>query len=593
MSFHEECRPSLRGEIKKARHCQYDLLTCLLEFVDNALDTPAQHIQIELREKPESPYARQIMKVFISDDAPSGICHDRLSSIFSWTFDRNRQQHDIGEFGTGFKCAAVNMANTLRIITREEEENGKSHYWEAVADWGSMMERDCWTPMIHAISSQEYQVYHPFTQGTTFLLENLCYELFQVPRSSVYLADYMYQELAYHYQYYLKRYGNKTLILKGLFQEQDCTEKTLDISVFTTSLWFPFDHPSLQMESHIHVYQDQAQYLNFFISKPHGRMLEMVEFMETRKNGNHHLRCSEVSHRILLNMTFLEDVQMRSCYYRPSDTAEEEMPSMALGTVDLIYRYRVVGKNLTYRNPRSDSMTDYIKHELWLPSKFLFSLLGVSFNKKAVPIENEIRYVCEYLQMYHERELIRKGIEKFSGSKDIKTDIPPTKTITVADNVMTSANHPNNSGSMERCRVVPTDSPTSTSALTTAKGKRKPFPVQTKLEVFQGQICRDSEFGFLLKDSVLPFDYDHRDGRDNNSIENCQALSVLSHALKTRKPQVFEYYRQHKLEFIVQLLNCITSSDIFLEAYTQSNVKCKTKDEVIWSQGIFYYSSSP
>lgn len=558
-----DCRPSLRGEIKKARHSQYDLMTCLLEFIDNALDTKAKQICIDIKEKQENPNCRKIQRIFISDDSEDGMSLTQLSSIFSWTYDRMRKENDIGEFGTGFKCAAVNLGSFLHILTHSMDIEKQVCYWEAIADWESMMEKDRWEPHIVSINHSHYQTYHPYPVGTTFIIDHLCTELFQTPRVNFYLSDYLYSEFANYYKYYLRHYTEKHLEIRGHFSNGD-RSKCLDHTILSNDFHFPFDQPMFKVESHIHVYRDQAHYFNFFVSKPNTRMIEMVECLEKRKNGNHHLRCCEVSHRILLNMTFLEDIVMKSCYYKQMDQMED-IQLISNGTIDLIYRDRLIGKNISFRKMRNDTFTDFIKHEIHLPSKFIFPLLGVSFNKKAFPIENELHFVCEYLQMYHERELIKKMTECVS--VDPKTMDP--KTIVSVD-------------------PKTIDPKSMVSVETKSCLKRKNFSNETKLVVLQEQVCRDSMFDFVLKDSILPFDYDHRDGRHNNSKENCQILSVLSHALKTRKPTLFQYYSEHKLEFIIQLLNCITSSQIFLSAWSEGKVHSKTVDDITISQGIFF-----
>jgi len=560
-----DCRPSLRGEIKKARHSQYDLLTCLFEFIDNAFDTNAEIVRLEIKEKQEVSHYRKIIRICISDNSTDGIPPSQLSSIFSWTYDRTRKEQDMGEFGTGFKCAAVNLGSILRIMTHSvDTQTEEIQYWEAMADWESMMDQDRWDPNIHSISFNHFKTYHPFERGTTFLIDNLLTELFQTPKSSFFIMDELRREMANCYKYYFRQYPHKKMELKGQFADGQ-EMKYLDAEQIESEFLFPFDQPSHRLESQIHVYQDQAHYLNFFISKQNARMIEMVECLEKRKNGNHHLRSSEISHRILLNMTFLEDIPIRSCYYKDGNKVEDSQ-LLSHGSIDFIYRHRLIGKNISFRSPRTDTWTDHIKHEIHLPSKFIFPLLGVSFNKKAYPIENELHFVCEYLQMYHERELIRKLTESVS----LKTNVQPP--FSVVSDTPPPISNPVTLPVVEKEHIP----------------KRKNFTPETKLCVLQEQICRDSIFDFVLNDSILPFDYDHREGRHNNSKENCQILSVLSHALKTRKPLLFNHYSTHKLEFIVQLLNCITSSHIFLNALSAGKVQYKSMEDLTWSQGIFY-----
>lgn len=112
------CLPTLRGEIKKARVNNYDFSSGIFEFIDNAIDIGTTRIRIDLRARSGSG---SLHKILISDNMKSGIPRDLLKSIFSWTFERQRKSTDIGEYGTGFKTAAVNIADKLTILTKDGE----------------------------------------------------------------------------------------------------------------------------------------------------------------------------------------------------------------------------------------------------------------------------------------------------------------------------------------------------------------------------------------------------------------------------------------------------------------------------------------
>ena len=121
-----------------------------------------------------------------------------------------------------------------------------------------------------------------------------------------------------------------------------------------------------------------------------------------------------------------------------------------------------------------------------------------------------------------------------------------------------------------------------------ARSKRKNFSLETKLQIIKKQVCRDSDFDFLLHDEILPLDYDHIEDRTNNSEDNCQALCVISHAIKTRKPNVYKKITNDKESFIINLLNCLTSSKIFLKMYREGKVGILPIEDVPLSSGIFF-----
>jgi len=89
-------------------------------------------------------------------------------------------------------------------------------------------------------------------------------------------------------------------------------------------------------------------------------------------------------------------------------------------------------------------------------------------------------------------------------------------------------------------------------------------------------------------------EYDHKNGVSAmNSKENCQALSVITHAIKTRCPVAFQEKlvdgdSTSKTAVIVDLLNCITRSKYFLEAWTTGTITVRQPHQLAAiQQGIF------
>jgi len=125
--------------------------------------------------------------------------------------------------------------------------------------------------------------------------------------------------------------------------------------------------------------------------------------------------------------------------------------------------------------------------------------------------------------------------------------------------------------------------------------RRKHFPPSTKMQILHQQECRDPIFDFVLKEPILLTEYDHKNGRpDINSRENCQALSVLTHSIKTRFPDVFQKMESNEMEktqFIVNLLNCLTRSRYFLEAWMSGSIQVLTPQQsmVAVQDGLFHF----
>jgi hypothetical protein len=616
-----DCRPSVRGEIKKARHSGYDFFSSIFEFIDNACDTDCQNIRIELKEKKEHGHVK-INKLILSDDAPSGISHAKLQSIFSWTYERERTDHDIGEFGTGFKSASVNLGNTLSVLTLDTETQ---KYYKAIADWYEMEESNRWDPKILEITKEFFQDYHPYAFGTSFMMENLRHEFVQKHQK----IEKLVEEVAYHYKYFLRQHPLRSISLCGIFLEG---KKEIVLSGFETPpqqshFFYFFDTPGFAMESKIYVYRDQAQFYNFFILRKNNPRIELIEFIEKRKNGNSHLRSEEVSNRVLASMTLVDELLFRSCYYEKlgGDASEQEQeisPPPAFGTVDLIQNHRIVGRDLNFRKPRQDSYAQFIKHEVWFQSKTLHSILGIRFNKKSNQTDTDIGYTMEFLQMYHEKEIIRwmnreetkivqpsvienplvnyetvpvceiswpnsavakpflehyEPIESIKETAKVRESIPPSSPQPPPpppiENVVESLQE----DTQEDAQEQPTQE----------ANRRKNFSLETKLQIIKKQECRDSVFDFLLKDEVLPLDYDHKNDRTNNSEDNCQALCVISHAIKSRKPDIYKKITENKESYIIDLLNCLTSSKIFLTLYAEEKIMIRPHDDLSMTNGIF------
>jgi hypothetical protein len=620
-----DCRPSVRGEIKKARNSGYDINSSFFEFIDNACDTDCQHIKIEIKEKMEHGI-KKLVKIIISDDFINGIEFQHLHKIFSWTFERERLSNDIGEYGTGFKCASVNMANCLSVYTFDSKNN---KYIQAIADWDEMEETNRWDPKILEINQDFYKDYHPFTQGSSFVLENLRHEFFQNHKTPHWLAENLYNNIGYHYKYYLQQYPYKNIIVKGLYQ-QGKDEKVLNIEN-QQAFYFYFDHALQQIESRIFVYKDQANFYNFFIQRSNNNnRIELVEFLEKRKNGNSHLRCTEVSHRILASMSIIDEILLKSCIYD-----HDEHTLLSFGNVDVIQNNRIVGRDISFRKPRIDAMAEYIRHEIHFSSKNLNQIMGIQFNKKSHFMDNDLCYSLEYLQMYHEREMIRLANKPVIEVKEliptllnipieVKTDIETPINTDVVESIVKNTdtienkivielqkntdvienipintdvieNIPINTDVVENIVKNTDETPKNTNVIenlpkNTEDNKRRNFSLETKLQIIKKQECRDSDFDFLLKDQILPFDYDHKTDRTNNSEENCQALCVISHAIKTRFPSEYKKLTlntQNKEDYIIDLMNCLSSSKIFMKMLREKRITILPIEEASISSGIF------
>ena len=579
------CQPTIRGEIKKARAGNYDTSSCLFEFIDTSMDAGADRIRVDIREKSDTGIPH---KFFMSDNAPSGISPDSLRRIFSWTYERKRSETDVGEYGTGFKTASVNLAEKLTVLTKHD---GRS--FQATADWQDMADENRWDPHVMEVGVDHFRDVHPFQRGSSFILEGLRNEMFvsTTASSSTKLVTHLFRKLlddvAYHYRYVLHENPDLRITLKGVPEEgkEICEVDVREHDLFRKNT-DPFGHDSsggqdpLVMETPLSVYQDAQQFYRVYFQNVKTKKWEGVDFVDKRKNGNSILKPFDVAPSTMESMRLVDHLTFRSVHLRGNHSTA----CMALYptcTVDILRRGRVMGRDLSLRAPRAEALSCFVKHEVWYHSYALNALLGVQYNKQnhGVLRENALRYALEHLQQLHEREF-------FKAEKTLATAPPPAPPAPPAP-VVEDANS-----------TPPLETTEVSVAPETPAPKRKNFTPSTKMEILYRQECRDSLLDFVLKDAVLMMEYDHINGKASlNTKENCQALSVITHALKSRKPDVFDHLQQQPLsrvEFIVELLNCITRSRYFMEAWISGSLQVRDPQQqlIAIQEGLFFTDAS-
>ena len=477
-----------------------------------------------------------------------------------------------------------------------------------------MSERNVWIPVILDIGSAFFESYHPFPTGTTLILEAIRHEFFQQQKGNDSFVSRLYHGISLTYKYYLKEHPQTSIILRGLF-DGVMMDRHISSSGSLMSYWF--DDAPLVLESRIYVFKEGVSY-EVYLQRDTNPYWESIEFIEKRKNGNNVLRAAQVHpHK---NKILLDVMIFRSCTYY-SEVGEDKLVE-SRGTVDVIRSHRILAHDIVYRSHRSDPHIAYIKHELIYTNKRLNALLGIQFNKSnGVISDGDMRYTLEYIQKMHERELVKYERQKIGRviTRDRAVDddviLDLTETTDTAQDKKDETPHtalkddphiPQIGSGQEASHTEPTPAPqvvvASSAIPQEIKGesairdearyssmKRKNFSIETKLEVIKKQECRDSEFDFRLSDEIMPIDYDHKNGEaSNNSTENCQALSVLTHAIKTRRPHLFDDYRASPLTYIVPLLNCITSSKHFIDAYKNGKVRVRTFDALNDRDGLFF-----
>ena len=406
-------KPTLIGEIMKARASNYDFTRAINEFIDNSLDTDATEIIIEFKNDDNKP---EVIK--ISDNSTSGISDDNLSKIFSWTYNRERDDKDIGKFGTGFKSASVNLGNRITAFTYDMKKN---IYLKCIADWRKMSEKNNWLPEKIIITQADYESSnnHPFKKGSTFLIDRLL--LNRNPK----FDESNIEKIANVYKYILETNPLLKMIIKLDDKEFDLRTKT----------YYHFNGCELENETKIEIFELNKT----IVCDPND--LNMIATIDTSKsdiknyitkkkrckNGNY-----EINRHIFNSKNYISigTIVFRSCFDKTMEIIADKQaekngpdPELPKGSVDIIRNNRIVGENITtFTAPRADGYANYIKHELNYTDKVFDDYLGISFNKTHdghIP-DNNLKYLLHYLIRDHQRIIIKN--KKPSKEIDIDED---------------------------------------------------------------------------------------------------------------------------------------------------------------------------
>ena len=382
-------KPTLKGEIKKARASNYNFTRAINEFIDNSLDTDANMIIIDLKNHDNKPYS-----IKISDNSTKGIPENKLSKIFSWTYERDRMENEIGKFGTGFKSASVNIGNMIKVYTFDKINN---KYLKCITNWITMSENNNWIPEQINITKEDYNSIdnHPFQTGTSFLIEQILHK-----RHPQFNMKCVY-EIANTYKYILQNNKNidiKIVLNKEEYNLRNCTN-------------YHFDNCKFLKTEHIELYtlkDDDTMDITAVYVK--NKIKYYVTQTKKYKNGNYAIIEKPFDST---KYTLLGSIEFRSCHDTNIDKMDDKFP-FPKGTVDMIRYGRVVGENISnYIAPRGDGYANTIKHEISYANKDFDDYMGISFNKSNdghIP-DNNIKYVLHYHIRQHQSEII-KLIEK-------------------------------------------------------------------------------------------------------------------------------------------------------------------------------------
>lgn len=372
--------PTLKGEIKKARASNYTWQRVISEFIDNSNDVLIKSIQdlkiIQIKLNLDTN--DNLCSICISDNFTEGI---KDHSIWSWTYERDREEEDCGEFGTGFKSGSVNIASELLVLTLSDNK-----YTRMRAEWDEMAIRDDYTPISDSINESDYKIYHPFDFGSTFVLKHLIKE--NLPSD----IDYIRVELLSHISVVYKKLLKTNKDINIYVDDILINHKTVLNEMGSKKIHKREKIP----KSEIHVYKNKDKYIPVVMNGMHYHKIKFKdENMRKKPNGNlniadmrgatHGAEIVNISHYNNRDEYTLIDVllmESRCIYHYCKEWLlnDKERPDPN-GNISLIRKNRILSDKCTAIHYRGDSYATYQYHELTYHDRRMDNPLGVQFNK--------------------------------------------------------------------------------------------------------------------------------------------------------------------------------------------------------------------
>lgn len=177
MSSLQTGAPHFKSLMKQYRHANYTLSKALNEFVDNAIKR-ATKIDVSTQVDDN----QRLQELRVSDNIETGFDNmDQRGTTNPFNMGHIKMAHEddseTSEFGVGMKAGALSAANQLNVYTRIHVSHGEYKYVEVICDFIRMSEtenvNDSYNPFIREISREEYQMNHPFEQGSTIKLSKI------------------------------------------------------------------------------------------------------------------------------------------------------------------------------------------------------------------------------------------------------------------------------------------------------------------------------------------------------------------------------------------------------------------------------------
>jgi hypothetical protein len=409
--------PTLRGEIKKARASNYTWDRAVCEFIDNSNDILIKSEQDEktIKIKLNKDTNDNLYSISISDNFNVGI---QNHNIWEWTFERDRDENDCGDFGTGFKSGSVNISSELLVVT-----SNNVNFTKMRAEWDEMAEHNTYTPTFETIDKTTYNKYHPFEFGSTFLLKQLIKT--NIPNDINHMRNELINRIKVVYKKLLKQHKDISIIVD---------DKIINHSNITDEINIKKIHKEEKIpKSAIYVYRNNDQYIPIVKYNNSYYKVQFKDDNQKRKpNGNLNIAdmrgyCNGAELVDLSKYnnnkdeyTLVDTLVMKSrCIYHLCKKwlmNETERPDPN-GYINLIRKNRTLSDKCTAMHCRGDSYGTYMYHELTYKDRRMDNPLGVQFNKNTDnKIQSEeLEASILWCQKVHEKEIKKNEGESGHG----------------------------------------------------------------------------------------------------------------------------------------------------------------------------------
>ena len=409
--------PTLNGEIKKARASNYTWDRCICELIDNSRDVLVNSNQNEKKIfiKFNNDSNNNLKSISCSDNYIKGIIDHH---IWNWTYERDRGDGDCGEFGTGFKSGAVNISSELLVITSSND-----NFIKMRADWDEMAQHNTYTPTFETIDKELYNKYHPFDEGSSFILKNLINT--NIPADPSQMKNDLIYKIKTVYKKLLKQHKNLSIYVDDTIINYTNVPNEIGNRKIHTNETIP--------HSKIYVFMNKLKEIipivEFMLHDGH-KFYVKIKFKEGKPkrnpNGNIYLADARGQLRgaIAINIIDYKDKEeyvlmdimcmYSRCIYNlckpwlmngEIDHADEcHDPN---GYINLIRKDRTLSDKCTAIHYRGDGYATYMYHELTYHNRLMDNPLGVQFNKNTdnkIQSEN-LEAAISWVQKRHESDI--------------------------------------------------------------------------------------------------------------------------------------------------------------------------------------------